>query len=356
MRAAIVACRNQTTTRRARSAAIAHATADRNRPTIGSGHPARRDTTASQRRRDPQRQSASACPRRDRRQPPAPRAAMRTSAPSRARRRAAPGCPRAAGPWRRSTDRARSGERRPSRGRPRSPGRGQTPATRPATTIARERVEQDEAQQRLARRAARANGRCAGASPARPTARPAPRSDQPQNDRLRGSPDRPATDHVRPNQMAPAPPSSSRLRDAVSRTTDLGLRAGTERRAADRSGGAGSGRGSTMTQPVTVRRQSARVRCRSAGATKPRRAAHPPACAGETHRRAALSPAPSNRVRKRHRRDRRRQRVFAGAIAAPAAARDRTCSTATVPTRRPSAAFDPGWADVDEPQAERRTW
>ena len=91
----------------------------------------------------------------------------------------------------------------------------------------------------------------------------------------------------------------------------------------------------TMTQPAAVRRQPARAFCSSDGATNPSTSGAP---AGVRRRNAPSrgeSPAPSDRVRNDTAAIEVGSESSAGAIAAPAAARDRTCSTATAPRRAP---------------------
>ena len=211
---------------------------------------------------------------------------------------------------------------------------------------------------RTRRRAARGGGgRAAQLQPrhrARPERRPAPRrvtADEQRDRQRRRRPRRPDASATRSRKRHRRAAATRRKR----RTARPARSRARRRRVEQRTDQEQQGEAENDDDPrhVTVRRQPRRARPRrSAGATTPRRAARPPACAAETRPAAAVSPAPSDRGRRTPGRS-GRQRVIDRRDGRAGTARDSTCSAATVPTRRrPSRRRD--GHDVDEPQAQGR--
>ena len=160
-------------------------------------------------------------------------------------------------------------------------------------------------------------------------------------DSVSGSSDRTCADQVIPSQMAPAPPRSSRLAASVSRTAGRGSRS---RLRLSRSGPMRRSWVTpriTITQPVTVWRQSARACRTSVSATNPSRSAAPAGVRSRNAPGRGASSAPSERGRSDTGAIDVGNESSTWAMAAPAAARERTCSTATAPTRRPSPTAGP---------------
>ena len=335
MRAAMVAWRYQTTTRRARSAATPHATADRNSPTVGTSHPyidavteatsvgtthSVSNVTRVARARDCNGQTL--------------RAAIKTSVAAQSAATCSARMPASRSvlapfhgyseKWRTSTV---AGSTATARMRANA-------TMRPATAIPARRLiatKPNHASRGAPRVRAAVWRRVAGVAQSAAIAA----SVIAQNERLRGSPDRPTADHVSPHQIAAAPPSSNRLPPAVTNPTVFGSLARTR---ASRSGPIRINWVTpmiTMTQPMTVRRHAARALFTSAGATMPSTSRPPAGVRSRNAPSRGVSPAPS------YRNDTGAIEVgresSSSAIAAPAAARDRTCSTATAPSRRPSA-------------------